>query len=297
MSKRLQVAMALLLGLLAARTRANPLEFKPDPESVKLGVAKYLVERTSGSTLTIQALDGQGSDVQTISATLDTPEGVFLDVKAGDEDLTLTVNFDTGRLSLKDNVTGESAAATPGQPLLNEGADTLLSAHAQTVSLAVVALEENLTKLGIPRSSPGRRLPQSGGALCRAQSPNTASPKDSLGNCSGVIITEAAFGSTQAIACLNATQDANNACTNGFCYGCCQLLLPPDSKSPCTCTCIPGSKYWCSCTVDGQACGSTWESNPGGGGSTGGGGGEGGPDCRLESGACSAACFSCPPAD
>jgi hypothetical protein len=115
--------------------------------------------------------------------------------RPGKKDLTVTLNFDTGRLSLKDNLTGESSAATPGQPLRNEGSSILLDAHSETVSLAVVAFEENLTNLGIPRSSPGRR---SGAAPPLLFSMQPAQPgsrgegkslilKDSPGNCSGVI--------------------------------------------------------------------------------------------------------------
>jgi hypothetical protein len=162
MSKRLHVAITLLLGLLlVAGARANQLEFKADPESARRGVGQYLVER-SVNNLTISVLDPKGVELQTISAALGSPEGARMQVKAGEEDLLVILDFEMGRLSVTDNATGESVAATlrRGQPLLIEGSKSFLDEHSHTVSMAVVAYEQNLINLGIRRPPSPQTLPQ-----------------------------------------------------------------------------------------------------------------------------------------
>jgi uncharacterized membrane protein YgcG len=305
------VAAALAVFFAGGSARATPVEFKADPESASRGVASYQVER-SGDSLDITVLDDKGNELQSIAAVLHLPEGVDLDVKAGREDLTMALDFVTGRLSIRDNTTGETAAATPrpGKSTLTEGSAVLLDAHSQAASLAAVALEQTLINLGLHRTSHIRPQCPTRGATPQTQpqiSPptttNSATPKDSPGVCTGPYETGTATASTAAIACEEAQDNTNENCSNGYCYGCCRILPIPGAHAPspfCSCSCIFTNGDWCLCTVSGQACGSTWTSGGGGsgngGGGDGGGGGGGGGDCRLESGACSAECFSCPPA-
>lgn len=307
MSKRLQIALTVLGALLyAAAARANPVEFKADPESARRGVGSYLVER-SANTLTISVLDPKGAEIQQISAILGLQGATRMQVKAGDEDLTVALDFAARHFSVTDNTTGESATATlrHGQPLLVEGSTEFLQEHSEAVSLAAIAYEQSLINLGLRATAP--TTPPAIAPQCSPHShqllPHSASPSAGAGNssvpkllggdggggCSGVFVVGTGVGSTLAIACANAEQEANNQCSNAYCLGCCQLLEVPNTKSPCGCDCLFSNGSICDCNATGQACADDGSDN---GGSSGGGPG-GGSLCRTESGSCDASCASC----
>lgn len=69
------------------------------------------------------------------------------------------------------------------------------------------------------------------------------------GTCSGSWVDGSGYNFRRSMACVNAQEDANNQCSNEFCWGCCGLL-------PCDCQCLSGD-FYCECLASGQACGPT----------------------------------------
>lgn len=266
---------ALLLGFGSlAPLSAEPLRFKADPKSQELGIGEYRVQR-AGTSLDVAIADQTqpGRIMATLQVDLDTPEGILMNLQKGGHRLRLTWSNEKARLGLTDLDTGESAARTieiqKPHRITQEGTPDLFDRFDKEVSFAMMVLDRTLTHMGLgqyghrnvgkPAGSgaafsgttptPNKRSPAaSPNLVAQNQYPPPAAGDGCGPLCDGPYEESSVNIATSRSRCCDiATQDVNEVCSNGYCYGCCDII-------GCDAACIGTTDYGCVCTANGQAC-------------------------------------------
>jgi hypothetical protein len=238
----LTLAGALAALLVPSCLRAEPVTFPADPTSAHAGIGSYIVER-SGKTIDVQIQDAAGVPMASLEIEFDTPEGTVMHLTKGRDRLKLAWNSRTPTFSLTDLATGASASRamemSASHRVTTQGSPALLKKYERQTTLAFMALDQTLTNLGLYEYFFGSlpAAPQSPGF--QAHCPP---------GCNGPYIFSGFVAATSRSRCCEiATQGANNACSNGFCFGCCRIV-------GCDAACVGTTDYGCVCSVNGQAC-------------------------------------------
>ncbi|HKI05894.1 MAG TPA: hypothetical protein VKK31_28190 [Thermoanaerobaculia bacterium] len=236
-----KLSLFALLFLAAWSLRASPAEFPANPDSARRGIAKLRIER-EGKVLAVDVM-GPNKRIAKLMIEFDTPEGSILNLKRDGSWLRIAWSQQTGRVSVTDPATRESASRTvalkPKKAMTTEGDGQLFEKYKGDLELAFTVYDQVLIDVGLYE-------------FFRKQVPAAREPGDKIilrcpPACDGPLIEPVAIATGLTRCCTIATNDANVLCSNSLCIGCCQIL-------GCDAACAIGDGFACVCAVLGRSC-------------------------------------------
>ena len=233
----LTVTIALLCT--ANTAQSQTANFRANPESTRHGIKSLKLEK-QGKVLDIDIM-GEHRRMARLTVEFDTPEGTLLDLEHGKNKLRMTWSQQTGRFTLTEKKTTAFVARTvsikSGKQMVTEGDASLIEKYENEVDLTFTVLDQALEETGLYEFF--RKVPETEKGLEKLISNCPPS-------CGGPYLQPSAVAGSRSRCCEIATNDANVACSNSLCFGCCRIL-------GCDAVCGIGD-FACVCTVLGQAC-------------------------------------------
>jgi len=249
----------VLVVVLAVIAFANPVLGADGPEGAKLeALPEALVQRgiesydlqLDGSSAEVRLKSPTEAVVGTLNLAWDVEEGTLAELDLPEAHLLLLVNSLTGEIQLSDlrSQTNATVKWTEGGWRIDEASRRLLDLYADEIAVMAEAHDHVYYNHIQTGSDPGGRIVD---RLESERLPGTTGDKV-FNNCPPECLGPTVRGQTlvawaRSTCCAKATQDANNQCTNQYCWGCCQTYS-------CDAYCAVGDYLCFPCGVTGRMC-------------------------------------------
>ena len=222
---RFTLALALTSLLLGAPA-AFAAQLEATDAAQRLGASSYLINLES-EVKGVEVLDADGDVVATLEISFDGRDGALLDFETLDGTrLSVMWGDPEGGVAVSDRLTGEVVVLDAEEGENNQGEGiALIDRHRQALTLLGTLYADLDRQVFEGEFVPSVKAPADDSAFGSV----SAEIWDPDPPCHGSqqLGFGTSFTANVPVAAARARQDANNKCTNQWCWGCCDFTRPP----------------------------------------------------------------------